>query len=119
MVNGLNGTGNLITTAERMTRFTLVARVATKEVGCVPAGFPKDMLKSCTFDNGKEFALFGQLEQALGIKGYFTKPYHSWERGTNEKHNGVVRRGLPKGSPFDAILDEGCAGSTTCSTTGR
>lgn len=113
LVNGLNGTGNLVTVAERMTRFTLVARVATKEAGRVMpaivgmlAGFPKGMLKSCTFDNGKEFALFGQLEQALGIKVYFAKPYHSWERGTNENRNGIVRRVLPKGSPFDAILDE-------------
>ena len=70
------------------------------------AGIPKDMLKTCTFDNGKEFAFFKQLEQALGIKGYFVKPYHSWERGTNENCNGIVRKILPKGSAFDAILDE-------------
>ena len=113
LINGLGGTGHLATLVERMTRFTLVARVASKESGCVMsaiigmlAGIPKDMLKSCTFDNGKEFAFFKQLEQALGIKVYFAKPYHSWERGTNENRNGVVRKVLPKGSPFDAILDE-------------
>lgn len=113
LINGPGGTGHLATLVERMTRFTLVARVASKESGCVMsaiigmrAGIPKDMLKSCTFDNGKEFAFFKQLEQALGIKVYFAKPYHSWERGTNENRNGVVRKILPKGSPFDAILDE-------------
>lgn len=73
---------------------------------CRRDGIPKDMLKTCTFDNGKEFAFFKQLEQALGIKVYFAKPYHSWERGTNENRNGVVRKVLPKGSAFDAILDE-------------
>ena len=68
------------------------------------AGISKGMLKSCTFD--KKFAVFKQIEQALGIKVYFAKPYHTWERGTNENRNDVVRKVLPKGSPFDAILDE-------------
>lgn len=52
-INGLGGTGHLATLVERMTRFTLVARVASKESDCVmsaiigmPAGIPKDMLKS-------------------------------------------------------------------------
>ena len=40
------------------------------------------------------------------IKVYFAKPYHSWERGTNENRNGVVRKILPRGSTFDAIIDE-------------
>ena len=113
LINGLKGTGNLATVAERMTRFTLVAIAATKETDCVMgaivgmlASLPKDMLKSMTFDNGKEFAAFKQLEQALGLRVYFAKPYHSWERGTNENRNGVVRKVLPKGTPFDSILDE-------------
>ena len=113
LINGHGGTGNLVTLAERMTRFTLVAYAATKESPCVMsaiigmlASIPKDMLKTCTFDNRKEFALFKQLEQALGVKVYFAKPYHSWERGTNENRNGIVRKVLPKGSRFDAILDE-------------
>lgn len=81
----------------------LVARVASKESDCVMsaiigmlAGNPKDMLKSCTFDNGNEFAFFKQLDQALGIKVYFAKPYNSWERGTNENHNGIVCKILPR-----------------------
>ena len=113
LINGLCGTGNLVTLAERMTRFTLVAYAATKESPCVMsatigmlASLPKGRLMTCTFDNGQEFALFRQLEQALGIKVYFAKPYHSWERGTNENRNGIVRKVLPKGSSFDAILDE-------------
>ncbi len=59
-----------------------------------------------TFDNGKEFAKFEQIKQALGIEVYFAKPYHSWERGTNENRNGVVRKVLPKGRSFDDIAEE-------------
>ena len=113
LINGLKGTGNLVTLVERMTRFTLVARVATKEATVVAAAIigmlgaiPKSMLKSMTFDNGKEFAKFEQIKQALGIEVYFAKPYHSWERGTNENRNGVVRKVLPKGRSFDDITEE-------------
>ena len=113
LVNGLTGTGNLVTLAERMTRFVLFAYVATKEADAVVsvvvgllASLPKGFLKSLTFDNGKEFAKFGQIRQALGIDVYFAKPYHSWERGTNENRNGVVRKVLPKGRPFGDITEE-------------
>jgi IS30 family transposase len=70
------------------------------------ASLPKGFLKSLTFDNGKEFAKFEQIKQALGIEVYFAKPYHSWERGTNENRNGVVRKVLPKGRSFDDITEE-------------
>ena len=90
LINGLKGTGNFVTLAERMTRFTFIDYAATKEADVVAsvvigllASLPNGFLKTLTFDNGKEFALFKSIEQALGIKVYFAKPYHSWERGTN------------------------------------
>ena len=113
LINGLKGTGNLVTIVERMTRFVFFAYTATKEADVVAsavigllASLPKGFLKTLTFDNGKEFALFKSMEQALGIKVYFAKPYHSWERGTNENRNGIVRKVLPKGRSFDDITEE-------------
>ena len=113
LINGLFGTGNLVTLAERMTRFVLFARAATKEADGVAsavigllAALPKSFLSTLTFDNGKEFAKFGRIRQALGIDVFFAKPYHSWERGTNENRNGVVRKVLPKGRSFDDITGE-------------
>ena len=98
---------------KRMTRFVFFAYAATKEAGAVAsavigllASLPKGFLRSLTFDNGKEFAKFEQIKQALGIEVYFAKPYHSWERGTNENRNGVVRKVLPKGRSFDDITEE-------------
>lgn len=63
-------------------------------------------LASC-INNGVEFLLGVETDDAgEGDKVDFAKPYHSWERGTNENRNGIVRKVLPKGSPFDDILDE-------------
>ena len=113
LINGLKGTGNLVTVAERMTRFTIVSRAASKEADVVAGAIigmlgslPRGFLKTLTFDNGKEFAKFAQIEQALGVKAYFANPYHSWERGTNENRNGIVRKTLPKGTSFSSITDE-------------
>ncbi|MFH1706318.1 MAG: IS30 family transposase [Planctomycetota bacterium] len=58
-----------------------------------------------TFDNGKEFALHQELARRTGMEIFFAFPYHSWERGTNENTNGLIRRLLPKGSSF-AHLDQ-------------
>ena len=113
LINGAAGTGHLVTLVERMTRFTLFVRVAAKEAKPVAgaavallAALPKGILETPAFDNGKEFALSRAMEQALGLKACFAKPCHSWERGTNENRNGIVRRVLPKGRSFDDIAEE-------------
>ena len=66
----------------------------------------KEQLHTITFDNGKEFAYHAQIKKALDADNYFAHPYHSWERGLNENHNGLIRQYLPKGMPLDKVTDE-------------
>ena len=63
-------------------------------------------VKTITFDNGLEFAKHGEIAKALDVDIYFAKPYHSWERGTNENTNGLIRQFLPKNRSFDKVTDE-------------
>lgn len=55
------------------------------------------MFKSITADNGLEFAGLYKLESELETQVYFAHPYASYERGTNERHNGLIRRFIAKG----------------------
>lgn len=60
-------------------------------------------IKSITYDNGMEFAKHEEINKKLNSKSYFCKPYHSWEKGTVENINGLIRRFFPKGTNFDKI----------------
>lgn len=63
-------------------------------------------LHTITSDNGKEFAAHQKIAQQLNIQFYFAKPYHSWQRGSNENLNGLIRQYIPKKSNFDDFSDE-------------
>jgi transposase, IS30 family len=52
--------------------------------------------KTITTDNGSEFRSYKLVEEATGVPFYFATPHHSWERGTNENTNGLIRQYLPK-----------------------
>ena len=67
---------------------------------------PKEKRKSETDDNGIEFSEHELTARALGMTIYFALPYHSWERGTNENWNGLLREFFPKGSPFAMVLQK-------------
>ena len=63
------------------------------------------LCKTITADNGLEFSEISNLEnETLSI--YFAKPYSAWERGSNERHNGLLRRCIPKGMPIKAVSEE-------------
>ena len=47
-----------------------------------------------------------KINKILNIKSYFCRPYHSWEKGTVENINGIIRRFFPKGTNFDTITEE-------------
>lgn len=63
----------------------------------------KGKIHTMTSDNGTEFSGHGEIEKELGIDFYFAKPYHSWERGSNENLNGLLRQYIPKGIPLDLV----------------
>lgn len=89
--------------AEKVSRIASVETIVAQEN--MFAVMPERARRSTTLDNGRENHLHYQLE-AFGMKTYFADPYSSWQRGTNEYHNGVLRRYLPKGTDFDTIDNE-------------
>ena len=112
LINGAHETGNLVTLVERTTRFTLVGRTDSKEatevravIESLLAPMQPSLRLSVTFDNGKEFAQHEALARRLGLDVYFAKPYHSWERGTNENTNGLIRRLHPAGIIVTVLAD--------------
>jgi IS30 family transposase len=65
----------------------------------------RKLFKTITFDNGTEFAASDALEARGRTAVYYAHPYSSYERGTNENWNGIVRRFIPKKSSFDSLTD--------------
>ena len=63
-------------------------------------------LKTITSDNGYEFGHHERIADKLKVDFYFARPYHSWERGSNENLNRLVRQYIPKGTDFNLITDE-------------
>lgn len=67
-----------------------------------------DSIDTITADNGTEFHDYEAIEEATGVTFYFATPYHSWERGSNENANGLVRQYLPKRQSMAKISQQKC-----------
>ena len=109
-VLGSPGTGGLATLVCRKSRFTLVAKVQSKNADHVHQKIKprlkeldEDCRHSLTLDNGTEFARCHRLEKHLGIQLYFADPGCPYQRGTNENTNGLIRQYFPKGTDFRDI----------------
>lgn len=108
--------GHLITLVERKVAIGLIFNAKTRESDKIVLVLDKlessygkhfrKIFKSITFDNGSEFSDSGGIEKGERTAAYYAHPYSSFERGTNENWNGIVRRFLPKGSSFDQLTDE-------------
>ncbi|RPI61821.1 MAG: IS30 family transposase [Planctomycetaceae bacterium] len=104
---GKNHKGGVVTHVERKSRYLVMAPLPVRDhrqlVKASRRAFARhdhDILlprKSETLDNGQEFWSHKELGKALGLDIYFARPYHPWERGTNEQVNGLIRQFLPKG----------------------
>jgi len=112
IIGGGCNSGAIVSTVERVSRFTVLAKVENKSPDGVTKAITRKMAPfgklayTMTVDNGGEFAFHERIAQALDIKIYFARPYHSWERGTNENTNGLVRQYFKKSMRFDIVTDE-------------
>ena len=112
LIIGRIGGSVLMTAVERKTRYTVIGfapnKTAEKVKDCIidVMGPLASLVKTQTYDNGKEFALHEAIATALEASSYFAHPYHSWERGLNENTNGLIRQYAPKGASFDEMKPE-------------
>ena len=67
---------------------------------------PTKLKRTLTLDNGFENRDWQGMQNATGLNVYFAHPYHSWERGTNENTNGLIREYFPKKTDFSIITEE-------------
>ena len=103
VVEGKGHSGGIQTLLERKTRY-YQARLLKKidsEFGIkaqkkILSQFPNKARLTVTFDNGRENYNHQQLKRDLGINTYFCDPYSAWQKGSNENHNGILRRYIPK-----------------------
>lgn len=101
------------TFAERKTRLYLAVKMPDrtstsleKAFGVIAASFPKGTFQTATVDRGKEFDCYERLESVHNVAIYFADPYSSWQRGTNENANGLLREFFPKGKDFAEVSEE-------------
>lgn len=106
-------TVRLNTLVERKTGLVCITKLAdgtaeeTSRAVCTRLGaFASHLRKTLTVDNGSENAAGKEIGHTLDLDYYLAHPYHSWERGTNENTNGLIRWYFPKGTDFATISDD-------------
>ena len=102
----------VVTLLERKTRFYITVQVPDRSSASVLQAvqqivnqYGKPCFQSITSDRGKEFACFKEIE-AMEIPFYFADAYSSWQRGSNENSNGLLREFYPKGTLFSNVSQE-------------
>ena len=102
----------IVTLVERKSGYAKLSKVSNKSAALVSQAIESALkpllarVKTLTVDNGKEFAYHQKVDQALGIQTYFADPYCSWQRGSNENYNGLLRQYIPKKRRLETVTDE-------------
>lgn len=111
------GTGSkdcVLTLVERKTGLVLVGKLADRTAESLSRRAVslirqyQGRVETVTADNGTEFHGYERIERSTGVVFYFARPYHSWERGSNENANGLVRQYLPKGVSMAGLSQHQC-----------
>lgn len=110
---GLERTKRILTHVERLSGYVIADKLDTVSSEIVAKKtierlqkLPKWKRHSITYDNGTEFSSHEMIERKTKAHVYFANPYHSWERGTNENTNGLIRQFFPKRSSFATVTQE-------------
>ena len=104
----------ILTLVERKSGYVLIGKLAARTAAEASRATIKRLKRhpgrcqTITSDNGREFHRYAEIEAATGLKFYFATPHHSWERGTNENTNGLIRPYLPKGESMTGLTQNEC-----------
>src|SRR5688500_16701335 len=104
----------IVTLVERVTGATLIGKLRCRKAAAVNRRVidlilsHPGLFKTITVDNGPEFHGYQEIERATGVTIYFATPYASWERGTNENTNGLIRQYLPKRTSMKRLTQDRC-----------
>jgi len=99
----------IISLVERKSGYAVLAKVKNKTADLVSSAIIdrlkpiQNTVRTLTYDNGKEFANHATIDKALGSTSYFADPYSSWQRGSNENLNGLIRQYIPKSRPLSTV----------------
>lgn len=119
-IDTIHGSGrdSVATLVERVSTYTLIGKLPNVTADALngrvlkllrrPQRGPRLLFKTFTADNGTEFHSHLEIERKTGVRFYFATPYHSWERGTNENTNGLIRQYLPKRMSFATLTQQEC-----------
>ena len=113
-VFGKGSNACIVTLLERKTGFQLIGKLTDKSTQSLNKKVIQlirrhsPFFKTITADNGTEFHQYAAIEKACNVKFYFANPYHSWERGSNENANGLIRQYLPKHQNLSHITQQDC-----------
>jgi len=102
----------ILTLVDRQTLYTRIIKLKNKSnreiLRVLPRVIRELNIKTISADNGTEWHGYKAIEKACGVKFYFAKPYHSWERGSNENTNGLIRQYIPKGQSMKGVTNKFC-----------
>jgi IS30 family transposase len=103
----------IVTLVERHTRYVLLAKVGSRDSQSVITALinqahrlPDELIKSLTWDRGKEMAQHKRFTLATDAAVYFCDPQSPWQRGSNENTNGLLRQYFPKGTNLSVHIQE-------------
>ena len=112
LVHGHKCRDCILTLVDRKTRLVVIHKLKDKSMKDITNVLVKLVrkhgIRTITADNGSEFHDYKRVERLTGIKVYFAAPYHSWERGTSENTNGLIRQYLPKKESMTGVTQRAC-----------